>query len=138
MIYINFIKLDSELEKERKFFIINYYCGILVRKRLQFMYSECIEHVFPAWIRDNLGRLSYCFLGERCRYITSVMFRWMTSQKLSLQILILMYCLVMFSAFLNTVFRIAEKITKQYSFIIFAGFGFLESYGCNIAVASIS
>ena len=35
----------------------------------------------------------------------------------------------MFSAFLNTVFRKAEKITKQYKkfVIIFAGSGFLES-----------
>ena len=37
----------------------------------------------------------------------------------------------MFSAFLHTIFRIAEKITKPYKicYIIFPVFGFLESYG---------
>ena len=46
----------------------------------------------------------------------------------------------MFSAFLNTVFRKTEKITKLYKngFIIFAGTGLLESGGRKIAVATIS
>ena len=48
--------------------------------------------------------------------------------------------LVISSAFINTVFGKAGRIIKQYknSFIIFAGTGFLESGGREIAVAPIS
>ena len=118
-------KTGFRVKKKTKFLIINYYCGILARKRLQFMYSECVEQVFLAWMRDNnLGRLSYGFLGKRCCCITSEM---LCSKNCFTSDFTLMYCLVMFSAFLNTVFRIAEKITKHYRicFIIFAGFRFL-------------
>ena len=46
----------------------------------------------------------------------------------------------MFSAFLNTLFKKAEKITKQYKncFIIFAATVFLESGGDDIVTAVIA